>query len=119
MRLVLRNQNGQPVTGYAVLFELDGDGRSRRRHAPAPGSTYVGPVQTGEVMATDNNGVARVVYTAGTDLRDGHDLRATVRLRCVSETSTGASPSCSGDTLARASARREAGPAQGAGPEAF
>ena len=24
---------------------------------PAAGATYVGPIQTGEVMATDNNGV--------------------------------------------------------------
>lgn len=65
VRLVVRNQNGQPVTGYAVLFEFDGDGVLR----PSSPGTYVGPVQTGEVMATDNNGVAMVVYTAGTDLR--------------------------------------------------
>jgi hypothetical protein len=61
IRVVVRNQNGQPVTGYAVLFEQDGDGILR----PDPGSTYVGPIQTGEVMATDNNGVAFMIYTAG------------------------------------------------------
>jgi hypothetical protein len=64
IRLVVRNQNGQPITGYAVLFEHDGDGILR----PDPGSTYVGPIQTGDVMATDNNGVAFMVYTAGFDI---------------------------------------------------
>jgi len=65
VRVVVRNQNGQPVTGYAVLFEHDGDGIL----SPHPSSTYVGPIQTGDVMATDNNGVALVVYTAGTNLQ--------------------------------------------------
>ena len=75
VRLVLRNQNGAPVTGYAVLFDCDGADRfcggsaGAGRMNPAAGATYVGPIQTGEVMATDNNGVTRVVYTAGTDLR--------------------------------------------------
>jgi len=32
-------------------------------------STYVGPIQTGIVMATDRDGVANVVYVAGTALR--------------------------------------------------
>jgi hypothetical protein len=65
IRAVVRNQNGQPVTGYAVLFEHDGDGTL----LPASGSTYVGPIQTGEVMATGSEGTAFMVYTAGTDLR--------------------------------------------------
>jgi hypothetical protein len=64
VRLVVRNQNGQPVTGYAVLFTHDGDGIL----SPHGGSTYVGPIQTGEVMATNNEGVTQVVYTAGTSL---------------------------------------------------
>jgi hypothetical protein len=75
VRLVLRNQNGEPVRGYAVLFECDGNdrfcggGSGAGTMTPASSATYVGPIQTGEVMATDNDGVTRVVYTAGTDLR--------------------------------------------------
>jgi hypothetical protein len=72
VRLVLRDKNGQPVKGYAVLFDCEGDGtfcNGAGRLTPSSSSTYVGPIQTGEVMATDNDGVARVVYTAGTDLR--------------------------------------------------
>jgi hypothetical protein len=72
VRLVLRNQNGQPVTGYAVLFECDGDDGECNGDGtltPHPSSTYVGPIQTGEVMATDSNGVAIMVYTAGTIFR--------------------------------------------------
>lgn len=61
IRVVVRNHNGQPITGYAVLFEHDGDGVLR----PDPGSTYVGPIQSGDVMATDNNGTTFMVYTAG------------------------------------------------------
>jgi hypothetical protein len=56
------------VKGYAVLFDCEGDGTfcsGAGRLTPHTGSTYVGPIQTGEVMATDNDGVARVVYTAG------------------------------------------------------
>ncbi len=62
IRLVLRDQNGQPVSGRSVLFEHDGDGYL----APSTASTFVGPVQTGLVMATDRDGVAYVVYVAGT-----------------------------------------------------
>jgi hypothetical protein len=65
LRAVVRNQNGQPITGYAVLFEHDGDGVLR----PETGSTYVGPIQTGDVMATSSDGTTFMVYTAGTDLR--------------------------------------------------
>jgi hypothetical protein len=65
IQLVLRDQNGLPVSGRAVLFELDGDGVL----APSASSTYVGPIQTGIVMATDRDGVANVVYVAGTALR--------------------------------------------------
>jgi len=63
IRLVVRNQNGQPISGYAVLFLHDGDGVLN----PDPSSTYVGPIQSGKVMATDSNGVALMVYTAGFD----------------------------------------------------
>jgi hypothetical protein len=65
VQLVLRNQDGRPVSGRAVLFEHDGDGLL----APSAASTFVGPIQTGIVMATDNDGVAYVVYVAGTARR--------------------------------------------------
>ncbi len=62
IRVVLRDENGQPISGRSVLFEHDGDGYI----APSTASTFVGPVQTGLVMATDRDGVAYVVYVAGT-----------------------------------------------------
>jgi hypothetical protein len=65
VRIVVRDENGRPVSGHAVLFEHNGDGVL----APQASSTFVGPIQSGIVMATDNNGVAFVVYTAGLDLR--------------------------------------------------
>jgi hypothetical protein len=64
VQLVLRDQSGNPVTGRSVLFELNGDGRIM----PSASSTYVGPVQQGLVMATDNSGSANVVYVAGTSI---------------------------------------------------
>jgi len=65
VRLVLRDASGGAAIGRAVLFEHDGDGVL----APASGSTYVGPIQSGIVMATDQNGFASVVYTAGNEIR--------------------------------------------------
>jgi Invasin, domain 3 len=65
VRLVLRDENGHPLSGRAVLFQHNGDGYM----APSTASSFVGPVQTGLVMATDRDGVAYVVYVAGTDLR--------------------------------------------------
>ena len=72
--------------------------RVRRRHPvpPSASSTYVGPIQTGFVMATDTNGVAYVVYVAGTGigtvrvavrpLRDRHEpLRSTEPSRSVQQ----------------------------------
>jgi hypothetical protein len=62
VRLTLRDQNGQPATGRAVLFELlTGDGTMM----PSAASTFVGPVQTGLVMATADDGTANVIYVAG------------------------------------------------------
>ena len=65
IQLVMRDQNGQAVSGRAILFEHDGDGVL----VPSASSTYVGPIQTGIVMATDRDGVVNVVYVAGTALR--------------------------------------------------
>jgi hypothetical protein len=74
VELVLRNNTGGPVVGLAVFFQLeDGDGVLD----PKTGFTYVGPVQSGFVMATNNNGVVRVVYTAGFNV--GQHARVGVR----------------------------------------
>ena len=63
IELRVRANSGEALSGLAVLFHLDsGDGTMLQQ----AGFTYVGPVQDGIVMATDTNGVARVVYTAGT-----------------------------------------------------
>lgn len=64
VQLVLRSANGAPIQGRAVLFDFSGDGVL----VPSASSTYVGPVQTGIVMATDRDGVANVVYVAGTGI---------------------------------------------------
>jgi hypothetical protein len=61
VQLVLRNPDGTPLSGLAVYFSFSGDGIL----VPAASSTFVGPVQSGLVMATDRNGVANVVYVAG------------------------------------------------------
>ncbi len=62
IQLVLRMSDGTPLSTRSVNFQLEsGDGRLK----PSPTSTYVGPIQTGFVMATDQNGVANVVYVAG------------------------------------------------------
>jgi hypothetical protein len=61
VRLVLREAKGQPLSGRSVLFQHNGDGLM----APSAASTFVGPVQTGLVMATDKDGTAYVVYVAG------------------------------------------------------
>jgi len=61
VRLVLRDSKGGPLSGRSVLFQHNGDGVM----APSAASTFVGPVQTGLVMATDKDGTAYVVYVAG------------------------------------------------------
>jgi hypothetical protein len=71
VRLVVRDEDGKPLANKVVLFQHDGDG-----YMAAAGSGFVGPVQSGLVMVTDNNGVAFVVYVAGTALRT---VRVTVR----------------------------------------
>jgi hypothetical protein len=65
VELVLRDNTGGPVVGLAVYFLLDDSQTGGGLLDPKTGFTYVGPVQSGFVMATNNNGVARVVYTAG------------------------------------------------------
>ena len=62
IQLILRDSEGRPAVGRAVLFEFNGDGTL----VPNAASHYVGPIQSGIVMATDRDGVANVVYVAGT-----------------------------------------------------
>jgi hypothetical protein len=64
VQLVLRDAAGKAVSGRAVLFEFNGDGTL----VPSASSNYVGPIQSGIVMATDKDGVANVVYVAGTSI---------------------------------------------------
>jgi hypothetical protein len=64
VRLVLRDDTGKPISGRSVLFQTNGDGLM----VPSAASTYVGPVQTGIVMATDKDGVAYVIYVAGSGI---------------------------------------------------
>jgi hypothetical protein len=62
VELILLDQTGAPAAGRAVLFQLlSGDGVL----SPSTQSTFVGPVQTGLVMATSQDGTAYVVYQAG------------------------------------------------------
>jgi hypothetical protein len=61
VELILRDQNGAPIVGKAVEFGFSGDGRLY----PSADSTFVGPIQSSLIMATGQNGVARVVYVAG------------------------------------------------------
>jgi hypothetical protein len=79
VRLILRDQDGKPIAVRSVLFTTDGDGYL----APSTSSTFVGPVQVGGgygggsngngiVMATGKDGVAYVVYVAGTGIGTIH-----------------------------------------------
>jgi hypothetical protein len=62
--LTLRDSDGTAFSGLAVYFSHDGDGYMY----PDPGSTFVGPVQTGLVMATNRDGIAKVQYVSGTGI---------------------------------------------------
>jgi len=65
VRITLRDNDGKPLSGRPVLFQHDGDGYI----SPSSASTFVGPVQSGLVMATDKDGNAYILYIAGTSLR--------------------------------------------------
>lgn len=62
IRLTIRDNSGRGLQNLAVYFRWEGDGELD----PSPSSRFVGDVQSGFVMATDANGIAEVVYTAGT-----------------------------------------------------
>jgi hypothetical protein len=76
VQMILRDASGQPASGRAVLFCATTEAAaavgtcvtdSNGSIHPQAGSTYVGPIQQGIVMATDRDGVANVVWVAGTD----------------------------------------------------
>lgn len=59
VRILVRDQNGKPAPGQQLAVRLaQGDGFL------VAGSLVVGPLQTAASLATDNSGVAQVVYTA-------------------------------------------------------
>ncbi len=61
VKLIARDKNGAPAPGKAIFFQLEqGDGFL------IAGSVLVGPLQSGISVTTDTNGVAQVVYNAGT-----------------------------------------------------
>jgi len=89
VEMVLRDSSGNPVSGRAVLFCVTptvpappagvpppsvvvGDCERANESGeasltPKSGFTFVGPVQSGIVMATNTSGAARVVWQAGTN----------------------------------------------------
>jgi hypothetical protein len=61
VRIQARDQNGKPAPGRQLAVTLkQGDGFL------VAGSVLVGPLQTAVSLSTDTNGIAQVVYTAGT-----------------------------------------------------
>ncbi len=61
VRITARDQNGRPAPNRQLSVQLkSGDGFI------VAGSVLVGPLQTAVSLLTDSNGIAQVVYTAGT-----------------------------------------------------
>lgn|SRR5262245_3863227 len=60
VRITVRDQNGRPAQGQQLLVSFDGDGFI------VAGSVLVGPLQNAISVTTDTNGIAQVVYVAGT-----------------------------------------------------
>jgi hypothetical protein len=60
IRITVRDQNGRPAQGQQLLVTFNGDGFI------VAGSVLVGPLQNGISVTTDTNGIAQVVYVAGT-----------------------------------------------------
>lgn len=61
VQALVRDQNGKPLAGQKLYFALlDGDG------AIIAGGILVGGLQTGIALVTGSNGVAQIVYQAGT-----------------------------------------------------
>jgi hypothetical protein len=64
VQLIVRDQNGAPVPGKAVEFWYTGGGDGDL--FPSTDSTFVGPIQTSLIMATDEGGATRVIWVAAT-----------------------------------------------------
>jgi len=62
VRITVRDQNGRPAQGQQLLVSFSGDGFI------VAGSVLVGPLQNGISLTTDANGIAQVVYVAGTSV---------------------------------------------------
>ena len=63
VRIQARDQNGRPAAGRQLSVQLkSGDGFL------VAGSVLVGLLQSAVSLQTDNNGIAQVVYTAGTSI---------------------------------------------------
>jgi hypothetical protein len=62
VRIQARDQNGKNAPGRQLVVQLGGSADGFL----VAGSVLVGPLQTGASLSTDTNGVAQVVYTAGT-----------------------------------------------------
>jgi hypothetical protein len=60
IRITVRDQNGRPAQGQQLLVSFSGDGFI------IAGSVLVGPLQNAISVTTDTNGIAQVVYVAGT-----------------------------------------------------
>jgi hypothetical protein len=60
VRITVRDQNGRPAQGQQLLVSFSGDGFI------VAGSVLVGPLQNAISVTTDTNGIAQVVYVAGT-----------------------------------------------------
>ncbi len=60
VRITVRDQNGRPAPGRQLLVSFSGDGFI------VAGSVLVGPLQAAISVSTDTNGIAQVVYVAGT-----------------------------------------------------
>ncbi len=64
VQLIVRDQNGAPVPGKAVEFRYSGGGDGEL--VASADSTYVGPIQSALIMATDEGGATRVIWVAAT-----------------------------------------------------
>lgn len=62
VRIQARDQNGRPAPNRQLFVTLGGSADGFL----VAGSVLVGPLQTGVSLMTDTNGIAQVVYTAGT-----------------------------------------------------
>jgi len=73
VRILARDQNGRPAPSRMLFVTLGGSADG----VLVAGSVLVGPLETGVALSTDTNGIAQVVYTAGTIARTRAQIRVT------------------------------------------